>query len=168
MNTYKILLPAVLILSATSLFAQVEKKSSHESSFWTPLEKFDAKRNPADDLKLAVKEAERTSRRILLDVGGEWCIWCHRLDTLFLKDVDLSAFLHDNFVVVKVHYDNKKNKNEAFLSQYPKVPGYPHLFVLEKNGKLLMSQDTGELEEGKGHSKEKVLAFLQEWAPKKK
>lgn len=168
MNTRRILLLVVLIVSATSLFAQVEEKSTRESSFWTPLEKFDAKRDPSDDLKLAVKEAERTGRRILLDVGGEWCIWCHRLDTLFLKNADLNEFLHDNFVVVKVHYDNKKNKNEAFLSQYPKVPGYPHLFVLEKNGKLLKSQDTGELEEGKGHSREKVLAFLQEWAPKKK
>jgi thioredoxin-related protein len=140
----------------------------NDKPLWTPLEKFDDTRNPASDLRLVVKEAKRSNRRILLDVGGEWCIWCHRLDTLFIRNPGLNDFLHQNFVVVKVHYDNKVNKNGKFLSRYPKIPGYPHLFVLEKNGKLLKSQDTGELEEGKGHSKEKVMAFLQQWAPKKK
>ncbi len=155
-------------LTATSAVAQHENAASAERPLWVPLSKFDEERNPSEDLKLAVKEAGRSNRRILLDVGGEWCIWCHRLDTLFLKNADVNEFLHQNFVVVKVHYDNKKNKNETFLSRYPKIPGYPHLFVLEKNGRLLKSQDTGELEDGKGHSREKVLAFLQEWAIKKK
>jgi thioredoxin-related protein len=143
-------------------------KMSKDSPLWTPLEKFDDIRDPAKDLKLAIAEAKRSQRRILLDVGGEWCIWCHRLDTLFMKNADLSDFLHANFVVVKVHYDRKVNKNESFLSRYPKIPGYPHFFVLEKNGKLLKSQDTGELEENKGHSKDKVTAFLRMWAPKKR
>jgi thioredoxin-related protein len=139
-----------------------------EHRFWTPLGKFDEKRDPASDLQLAIKEARVSKRRILLDVGGEWCIWCRRLDTLFIRNPDLSEFLHANFVVVKVHYDNKVNTNEKFLSRYPKIPGYPHVFVLDKNGKLLKSQDTAELEEGKGHSKEKVMTFLQLWAPKKR
>jgi len=158
---------AGMMLAAPTI-AQVGSHATSKRFFWTPLEKFDERRNPVNDLRSAMKEAEQSNRRILLDVGGEWCIWCHRLDTLFLKNADLNNFLHANFVVVKVHYDNKKNKNEAFLSQYPKIPGYPHFFVLERNGKLLKSQDTGELEEGKGHSKEKVLAFLQDWVPKTK
>lgn len=162
MKTYLIAL-ALLCFSSAS-FAQTKD----EDRFWTPLEKFDDKRDPAHDLQRAIKEAKVSKRRILLDVGGEWCIWCRRLDSLFIKNPDLAEFLHTNFVVVKVHYDNQRNRNEKFLSQYPKIPGYPHFFVLEENGKLLKSQDTGELEEGKGHSKEKVMAFLQTWAPKKR
>jgi thioredoxin-related protein len=161
------LMLAVLLLSIVDMINAQPSGIPYDKPLWTPLEKFDDKRDPSSDLRIAMKEAKRSNRRILLDVGGEWCIWCHRLDTLFIKNHDLNDFLHQNFVVVKVHYDNKVNKNKKFLSRFPKIPGYPHLFVLEKNGRLLKSQDTGELEEGKGHSKEKVMAFLQQWSPKK-
>ncbi|NTV74345.1 MAG: thioredoxin, partial [Holophaga sp.] len=40
-----------------------------------------------------------------------------------------------------------------------------HLFVLDADGKVLHSQDTGVLEEGKGYSREKVTAFLTAWKP---
>ncbi len=125
--------------------------------------KFDPTRDPAKDLKEAIVEAQKTDRRILLDVGGEWCIWCHRLDSLYIRNPDLDKYLNDHYVVVKVNV-SKENKNEAFLTQYPKVPGYPHLFVLDTDGKFLHSQDTGVLESGKGHDPAKVLAFLQKWA----
>jgi thioredoxin-related protein len=127
---------------------------------------FDPKRDAAKDISNAVAEARHSGKRVLLDVGGEWCIWCHRLDTLFATHKKLDDFMRKNFVVVKVNYSNE-NKNETVLSRYPKIPGYPHLFVLDKNGKLLWSQDTGELETGKGHDPEKVMAFLKNWAPPK-
>jgi thioredoxin-related protein len=127
-------------------------------------DKFDPGRDAAKDIHNAVVEAERTGKHVLLDVGGEWCIWCHRLDTLFAKNSDLNEFLYKNFVVVKVNY-SKENKNEKVLSHYPQIDGYPHLFVLDGDGKLLHSQDTGLLEKGKGHDPEKVMAFLKQWAP---
>jgi thioredoxin-related protein len=125
---------------------------------------YDPKRDTQADIDLALRRARQDGRRILLQVGGEWCVWCRRLDTLFATRADLSGFLHRNFVVVKVNY-SKENKNEAVLSRYPKIPGYPHLFVLGSDGKLLHSQDTGALESGKGHDPDKVLAFLERWAP---
>ncbi len=152
-----------LIATAQSKQQRKPRTEVQSKQLWIPLDRFDEKRDAAADIKLGVAEAKRSHRRVLLDVGGEWCIWCHRLDTLIMKNPDLSAFLNKNFVVVKVNY-SKENKNEALLSQYPKIPGYPHLFVLDEKGKLLHSQDTSELEEGKGHSKEKVLAFLKTWA----
>jgi thioredoxin-related protein len=126
--------------------------------------RFDPNRDAAKDIQNGLVEAQHMNKRVLLDVGGEWCIWCHRLDTLFVKNPDLDAFMHKNFVVVKVNY-SKENKNEKVLSHYPKIPGYPHLFVLDSNGTLLCSQDTGELESGKGHDRNKVYVFLQKWSP---
>ncbi len=132
-------------------------------SAYTPVEKFDPSRDAAGDIKAAVVEAKRTHRRVLLDVGGDWCIWCHRLDSLFITRKDLNDYLHSRYVVVKVNY-SKENKNETVLSRYPKIPGYPHLFVLDSKGTLLRSKDTGELESGKGHDPAKVMAFLKKWA----
>ena len=128
--------------------------------------KYDPKADPAIELQKAVAVAKESGKNILLDIGGEWCSWCHRLDTFFETDEDVTTFLLTNYVPLKINM-SKENENKEFLSQYPKIPGYPHLFVLDSRGKLLHSQDTGELEEGKGHSHDKVLAFLKKWAPKK-
>ena len=126
------------------------------------VEMFDPNRDAAKDISDAIVEATKSNRRIILDIGGNWCIWCKRLDTLFMKNTDLADFMHKNYVVVKVNF-SKENQNEKILSQYPEIKGYPHLFVLDKDGKLLHSQDTGDLESGKGHSKEKVFEFLKKW-----
>ncbi len=127
--------------------------------------KFDPTRDAEKDIQAAVTLAAQTGRRVLLDVGGEWCSWCHKLDKFFEENKDVTEFMNEHYVVVKVNY-SKENKNEKVLSQYPEIKGYPHLFVLENDGSLLHSQDTGELEAGKYHDRDKVFAFLKEWAPK--
>jgi thioredoxin-related protein len=128
-------------------------------------DRFDPARDAAADIRVAIGEAQRSGKRVLLDVGGEWCIWCHRLDTLFVTNASLMEYRDRHYVTVKVNY-SRENKNEAVLAAYPKIPGYPHLFVLDATGKLLHSQETGALESGKGHDPEKVMAFLRQWAPK--
>jgi thioredoxin-related protein len=140
-----------------------QEKSAVGGKTESRTEKFDPARDAAADIQAAIKEAGLSHRRILLDVGGEWCIWCRRLDSLFAGHADLRDYEHAHFVVVKVNY-SKENKNESVLSKYPKIPGYPHLFVLESDGTLLKSQDTGELESGKGHDPAKVMAFLKQWS----
>jgi thiol:disulfide interchange protein len=139
-------------------------QSDTAASATVAIVKFDPKRGAASDIDAGVAVAKATGKRVLLDVGGEWCVWCRRLDTLFATNKALAEFRDRNYVTVKVNY-SKENKNEAVLSRYPKVKGYPHLFVLDGNGSLLHSQDTGELESGKGHDPEKVMAFLKKWAP---
>ncbi len=129
------------------------------------VDKFDPKRDAAKDISDAIIEATKSNRRIILDVGGNWCVWCRRLDSLFTANKDLDEFMHKNYVVVRINF-SKENENEQVLSRYPEIKGYPHLFVLDKDGKLIHSQDTGDLESGKGHSKEKVFTFLKKWAAK--
>ena len=125
--------------------------------------KFDPLKDPFADLKEAVVDAQKLEKRIILDVGGEWCIWCHRLDAFLEQNAELYKYLHDNFVVLKVNF-SKENKNEKFLSQYPQIPGYPHIFVLEKDGKFLFSKSTAELEKEKSYDAEKIITFLKEWS----
>ena len=158
----------LLIVSIpTNLQSQsIDNKLNEVKPYFTPLEKFDPSRDAGKDIDLTILEAKRSNRRILLDVGGEWCIWCHRLDTMFIKNPEVEKYLHDNFVVVKVNY-SKENKNEKTLSRFPKIPGYPHIFVLDKNGKLLISKSSGDFENGKGHDPKVVLAFLKKWSIKK-
>lgn len=130
------------------------------------LPKFDPSRNPFDDLEVAIKQAEQLNKNIMLDVGGEWCIWCHRIDAFMHNNKEIKNLLDENYIVVKINF-SKENKNEEFLSQYPKIEGYPHFFVLDSTGKLLHSQNTGDLEEGKDYDKAKFVEFLKKWKTNK-
>jgi thioredoxin-related protein len=152
----------ILSLAFGIAFAQAKETPKQETS---QREKFDPTRDSEKDLYSAVTLATKTHQHILLDVGGEWCSWCHKLDKLFQDNKDLSDFLHKNYVVVKVNY-SKENKNETFLAKYPVIKGYPHLFVLDEKGKLIHSQDTGLLESGDHHDHDKVFDFLKKWASK--
>ena len=150
-----------ILLLAVCINLKAQTDNSEENRV-----KFDPKANPANDLKTAVVQAKKMNKRIILDIGGEWCIWCHRLDNFIDQNEEINKFLHENFIAVKVNY-SEENKNEGFLSKYPEVKGYPHIFVLDKKGKFLHSQDTGELEKEKSYDADKIMTFLKKWAPKK-
>lgn len=171
MQRMLILLLFAVLFTALPLAAQTTDPTATDPSAVSSTPKFDPAKNPVKDLDSAIVIAEASNKRILLDVGGEWCKWCHFLDKFFEINQDVADFLHTNFVAVKVNF-SKENKNEAFLSGYPKVAGYPHFFVLESDGTFLHSQDTGTLENGSkenpGHDHDKVLAFLKVWAKEAK
>jgi thioredoxin-related protein len=155
----------LLVISLVINLNYIYSKEIHKSDTTSARIKFDPTREPEKDLRNSVTEAKKFNKRIILDIGGEWCIWCHRLDEFLERNDDLKNFLHENYIVMKVNF-SPENKNEKFLSKYPKINGYPHIFILEKDGRLLYSKDTGELEKGRGYDHDKMFAFLKEWAPK--
>lgn len=66
--------------------------------------------------------------------------------------------------MVKVNW-SPENENRDVLSRYPTIQGYPHLFVLDNDGKILYSEDTSNLEAAKSYNLKKFSAFLLDWAP---
>ncbi|MCO5332519.1 MAG: thioredoxin family protein [Pyrinomonadaceae bacterium] len=130
-------------------------------------ERFDPTRDPNADLAVAVEKASVSGSNIILDLGGEWCIWCVHMDKFFFEHPELAKLRDENFVWVKVNF-SPENENRAFLSIYPPAAGYPHLYVLESEGKLLHSQDTALLEYKSTYDLEKFTEFLIKWSPAKK
>ncbi|MES1243727.1 MAG: thioredoxin family protein [Acidobacteriota bacterium] len=126
---------------------------------------YDESRDPAADLKAAVAQAQRENKRILLEVGGEWCIYCRILNKVIHDDERLTQRLRDGFVVVKVNFSDTV-KNEAFLSRYPQIQSYPHLFLLEADGALLLSQTPDDFMKDDKYVPDLILAFLEKWEPK--
>jgi thiol:disulfide interchange protein len=127
---------------------------------------YDPTRDAAKDIAGSLAEAKRTHRNVLLDVGGEWCSWCHIMDHFFDAHPELSALRDKNFVFVRVNF-SPENENKAVLSRYPEIVGYPHLFVLDSDGKLLRDQRTNVLESGSSYDLSRFMAFLTEWAPRR-
>jgi thioredoxin-related protein len=133
----------------------------------TPSEmKYDAKADPRADLQTALARASKEGKNVLIDVGGEWCSWCHRMDKFLTENTVLLDLLKQNYVVVKVNFSDE-NKNETFLKQFPAIDGYPHIFVFDSYGKLLISKSTGDLEERKSYNLARFVEFLKKYAESK-
>lgn len=131
---------------------------------YLPVHNFDPKRNASADIQAAIQEAQRTGKRIILDVGGDWCQYCHQMDRFFLEQPAIRELRDKNFVIVDIYYGHD-NKNRDALSQFSKVLGVPHFFVLDSKGSLLHSQHMLELRLGGSYDPPKMKAFFLKWSP---
>jgi thiol:disulfide interchange protein len=125
---------------------------------------FDPARDADRDLADGLARAKATHRRVLLEVGGNWCLWCKRMDAFFAAHSDLAELRDADYVLVKVSV-TPEQPNAAVLSRFPGVEDYPHFFVLESDGTLVFSKQTGELESGDGYDPVLFAGFLKSFAP---
>jgi thioredoxin-related protein len=123
---------------------------------------YDEKSDPFKDANAALKLAKETQRNVLIEIGGNWCGWCKKMDAFLAKNPEIYKKLHDEFVLLKVSVSDS-NENEAFMKSLPPVLGYPHMYVSTSSGKMILSKDTAELLNGEEYSKKNWLTFLKKW-----
>lgn len=123
---------------------------------------YDDKRDPFKDAQAAIKLAQASGRNVLIEIGGTWCTWCHKMDAFLADNPDIYQQLHDNYVLLKISVSDS-NENEAFMKSLPPVQGYPHMYVSTNTGQMLLSKDTAELLDNLEYSPEYWSAFLSKW-----
>jgi len=153
----------LLLFLVPSLGGRIGGAYIPQKTNYVPVTRYDTHNNAARDIQDAIAEARLTGKRVLLEVGGEWCVWCHRMDRYFEENPKLLELRERDFITVKINF-SPANENKKVLSAYPEIQGYPHIFVLDTDGKFLHSQNTGDLESGKSYDLEKFIAFLKKWA----
>jgi thiol:disulfide interchange protein len=163
-----LLLPLMFFINGESLIHSVSyaPAQSGQRAYETPT-KFDPERNSAEDLAAAIEEAKRSQRNVLIEIGGEWCLWCRVMDAFYSKNPDLLALRDRNYVLLKVDMSDG-HPNSEFLSHFPQIDGVPHIFIVDSKGKLIRSEDTSELEEGDTYNLERFRKFLEKYAPKRR
>ncbi len=113
-----------------------------------------------------VKEAKASGKHVLVEIGGNWCIWCARFNEFVSNDKSLDSLVSSNYIVYHLNY-SKENKNADLLAKYgfPQRFGFPVFLVLNENGDLVHTQNSWYLEDGKkSYDKEKVTAFFTDWS----
>jgi thioredoxin-related protein len=127
---------------------------------------YNPKANVVKDVEQVLARAKKEKKNVLLQIGGNWCVWCYRLNSFIQTDSLLKHILNDNYVLYHLNY-SKENKNLDYLKKlgYPQRFGFPVLVVMDANGKQLHTQDSALLEKGNGYDEEKVKSFLKNWAP---
>jgi len=123
---------------------------------------YDPERNPYDDGRAALELAKETKRRVLIEIGGDWCVYCHIFDRFIKSDQEVADKFFNTFVLLKVNYSDA-NPNKEFLSGFAGIDGYPYIFITENNGKVIYANDMREMTDKGKPNKEKMFAFLKRW-----
>ena len=123
---------------------------------------YDDQRDPFKDAVAAIQLAKQTNRNVIIEIGGNWCTWCHKMDNFLEKNPEIYQQLHSKYVLLKINVSDT-NENEEFMKSLPPVLGYPHMYVSTSAGKMLLSKDTAELLDENQYSKEYWLAFINKW-----
>lgn len=153
-------LAGCLVQAAPALAQTAPGPSTTASLYLAPA--YSETADPSADLELAKRLAKAGNKRILLEVGGDWCVWCHLLDDFLAGDAKAREAMSASFIVMKVNW-SPDNRNSDFLGRYPKIGGYPHFIVLHTDGSFLASQDTATFEKGKSYNSKKLIAFAKKW-----
>lgn len=124
---------------------------------------YDAKADGKAQIAAALVEAKASNKRVLVQFGGNWCVFCEALDKLIEHNPDLRA-LHDKYVAI--HVDAGANADLDDVYGKPYANGFPVMLVLDADGKLLHTQASTafQLPTSVGHDPAGVKKFLSEWA----
>lgn len=160
-----------IVLFLSSLFI-TKQASTQESGYQSTIESvknlplystvYDDQRDPFKDAQAAITLAQKTNRNVLIEIGGTWCTWCHKMDAFLAKNPEVYQQLHEKYVLLKISVSDS-NENEAFMKSLPPVQGYPHMYVSTNTGTMLLSKDTAELLDNLEYSTEYWLTFLAKW-----
>lgn len=123
---------------------------------------YDDARDPFKDAKAAINLANHSQRNVLIEIGGNWCVWCKKIDAFLEKNPDIYQALHANFVLLKINVSDV-NENADFMKALPPVLGYPHMYVSTSKGKVLLSKDTADFLRAGKYSREQWLRFIEQW-----
>jgi thioredoxin 1 len=118
------------------------------------------------ELKEAEEKAAHDHKRLLIVFGANWCFDGHVLDLAF-QQPNLAPIIASNYEVVHVDLgpDGKKNADLVQHFEIPLDKGIPALAVADSEGKLVVSQKSGEFEDARGLTPEALAEFLNKWSP---
>lgn len=172
MKRIALLLMAVLLtmpMMAQDMAKTKKKKSETKTEVKAGDEKvyekvYDEKIDAIEQIDQALERAEATGRKVICQVGGNWCPWCLRFANFITEDKEIAEFIEKHYVYIHVN-TSKENKNKDALLRLgnPGRFGYPVFVILNHDGSVLHIQNSAYLEEGKGYNRKKVLEFLQNW-----
>lgn len=158
----KLLIIATLLMVATTAFSQTKAKVYDETI------------NPDVQIVEAVSKAQKEGKFVVAQLGGNWCKWCIRFARFVEGDPEIKSLVDDNYEFIHVNYNPRNEAENADKDATAKALrrlgnpvrfGYPVLVVLDSDGNVIHTQDSGFLESGEGYDREKVIRFFESWTP---
>ncbi|MFM8821215.1 MAG: thioredoxin family protein [Phenylobacterium sp.] len=114
----------------------------------------------------ARRKAKREGKRLIIDLGGNWCPDC-RILAATMAVPELERFMKAHFVTVLVDV-GRFNRNLQIPARYgitSRLPGVPALLVIDpKTDKLLNPGNFSALSNARGMSPQALADWIAGWA----
>ena len=150
---FALIFPAISF-AQTSTMTEAQKieakRKSDEEKAKLP-KPYNENENAEKKIEELVEQAKKENKNIILQAGGNWCIWCLRFNNFVQTTPELKNLVDENYLYYHLNF-SPKNKNEKIFASYGNPGekyGYPVFIILDKDGKQIHTQDSAVLEEGK-------------------
>ena len=159
----KIILLTMALGTATWAQAQATAPAAAATTPKKVLEKpYKPTENAAKKLAELSALAKKQNKKILVQGGGNWCVWCLRLNDYIKSNPELKRKIDAKYITYHLNF-SPENENKAIFAKYGdpgKKYGYPVWLILDKNLKLVKTQETGSLEKGTSYDDAKIAEVL--------
>jgi thiol-disulfide isomerase/thioredoxin len=113
----------------------------------------------------AFVRAHKSGRRVLIDLGGNWCIDCILLaNVMLLPDMEPFVSAHFEVVYVDVGRFNRNLQIPARFGLTQRLEGVPSLLIASADGTLLNSGHTAALAEARHMTPQEIADWLARWS----
>jgi thiol:disulfide interchange protein len=158
-------------LVAAKLGLHMKKQSQLEALVGRKI--YDEKADGKALVAAALSKATAEHKRVLVQLGGNWCTWCLALDKLEEENADVHAFIDAHYVSLKLDVGTNEDLDQQWgkaggVSPAASRDGVPVLVFLNADGTVVAIEPTVPLESLGGrllsHDPDKVLDVLRRHA----
>lgn len=155
------------VLSMAASAAEAPKVSAAAMADLPVVERtpYDANADATATVDAAFARARKNGKRVLIDMGGNWCGDCIVLANIMaLKEVKPFITAHFEVVTVDVGRFDKNLQIPARFGITKRLEGVPAVIVAEANGKFVNEGKITALSDARHMTPQAVVDWLAQWA----
>ncbi len=159
--------PAAFIVTARAEVRAPNIGVTEAVNMPTPLPyPYDESANAMAEVDAALARAQESNKRVLIDLGGNWCPWC-RLLAGVMELPEMKPFMDQHFELVTVDISSASGKIDRNLEVparfgVEEVTGVPWMIVLAPDGTVLHS--SYEVTDENHEQPQEMADWLASWA----
>jgi thiol-disulfide isomerase/thioredoxin len=161
-----ILAASMLVTIAPAHAAQAPKVSiANLSDLTVPDHPYNENADANAAVIKAFAEANAAHKRVLIDLGGNWCADCRILAGI-MELPEVKQFLDAHYVVVSVDV-GRFNKNLQVPARFgitQRLEGVPTVLIADANGTLVDAGHVAALADARSMTPQAIADWLAEWA----
>ena len=165
MKKLLILLALVAALPARAATAPKPSIASFQDLPVVTTQPYDEHANADAQVAAAFARAQKSHKRVLIDLGGNWCVDCLVL-TNFLKLPEMHRFMdaHYEMVLVDVGRFNRNLQIPARFGITKRLEGVPALLIATPDGKLVNGDNVFATADAHSMTPQALAAYLARYA----
>ena len=126
---------------------------------------YDESANADAAVNAAFARAKKSRKRILIDLGGNWCGDCIILDNVMnLPEMKRFVETHYETVSVDVGRFNRNLQIPARFGITKRLEGVPSVLIVTADGKLLNKGHTAALADARSMTPQAIADWIAQWA----